>query len=55
MSPTGLSVCLCVTGVISWARGSCASARHPTVFTRICSYVDWIHEVMIGNQHDYDY
>jgi len=42
-------------GVISWARGSCASARHPTVFTRICSYVDWIHEVMIGNDQDYDY
>jgi len=42
-------------GVISWARGGCASPHHPTIFTRICSYVDWIQEVMIGNDQDYDY
>ena len=42
-------------GIISWARGSCASARHPTVFTRMCRYVDWIQEIMVGNQHNYDY
>jgi len=36
-------------GVTSWARGSCASPRHPTVFTRMCRYVDWIHEMLIGN------
>jgi len=42
-------------GVISWARGSCASTRHPTIFTRMCRYVDWIHEVMIGNDYGYEY
>jgi len=42
-------------GITSWARGSCASTKHPTVFTRMCYYVDWVHEVMMGNQDYYEY
>jgi len=41
-------------GVVSWARGGCATAKHPTIFTRMCKYVDWIHEVILGNEEYYD-
>jgi len=42
-------------GVTSWARGSCASSKHPTIFTRVCRFVEWIHEVIIGNKDYYDH
>jgi len=34
--------CWTLYGLVSWAKGGCASAKHPTIFTFTGRYIDWI-------------
>ncbi|XP_059521846.1 kallikrein-11 isoform X3 [Myotis daubentonii] len=36
-------------GIISWGQDPCAVSRKPGVYTKVCKYVDWIHETMKNN------
>ncbi|EDM07538.1 kallikrein 11 (predicted), isoform CRA_b [Rattus norvegicus] len=36
-------------GIISWGQDPCAVTRKPGVYTKVCKYFDWIHEVMRNN------
>jgi plasminogen len=42
-------------GLTSWAKGGCASPNHPTIFTDVAKYVDWIHVNMVDMYNDEDY
>ena len=39
-------------GLTSWAKGGCAAVNHPTVFTNVASYVDWIGRKIEENNED---
>ncbi|KAL1769094.1 kallikrein-11, partial [Sigmodon hispidus] len=36
-------------GIISWGQDPCAVTRKPGVYTKVCKYIDWIHEIMRNN------
>ncbi|XP_007492232.1 kallikrein-11 isoform X2 [Monodelphis domestica] len=36
-------------GIISWGQDPCAVSRKPGVYTKVCKYVDWIHETIKDN------
>ncbi|XP_055002062.1 kallikrein-11 [Sorex araneus] len=36
-------------GIISWGQDPCAVTKKPGVYTKVCKYVDWIHETMNRN------